>query len=115
MRTFHCYQPLARRLALGTACLLGCFLAGSLILMADTPQEVQTPRVETCYCRCAEGRAHRGCVKMCQLPKYASREWATNCAKQRLQLPVEKQDAGPRFEHPGRNERAQSTKATAGS
>lgn len=78
--------------------------------MADTQQELRNPKVRTCYCHCAAGRMHRGCVKFCQLPKYASREWATSCDKPRLKLPVEKQDAGPRFEHPGRAERAELRK-----
>lgn len=43
---------------------------------------------------------------MCELPKYANRRWAVTCAKPRMKLPVENRDAGPRFEHPGRKERA---------
>jgi hypothetical protein len=99
-------HPLLRTLGLGGVAL-ACFLAGSLLLSADTPTELRTATVGTCYCHCRESRAHRDCVKMCELPKYSARQWATTCAKPRLKWPVENRDAGPRFAHPGRNERAQ--------
>ena len=115
MRILPGKQPLPRTLGFGVATLLVCFLAGSLILSADTPTELRTATVATCYCRCAESSAHRSCVKMCETPKYAGRKWAKSCAKPRMKLPVENRDAGPRFPHPGRNERAQVPKAaTAG-
>ncbi|MGB9465478.1 MAG: hypothetical protein WBR10_10215 [Candidatus Acidiferrum sp.] len=102
--------PSRRILGAGAASLLACFLGGALILSADTPPELRTATVGTCYCHCAESRAHRGCVKMCELPKYAARRWATTCAKPRLKMPAENHDAGPRFPHPGRSERAQVAK-----
>jgi hypothetical protein len=52
---------------------------------------------------------------MCEMPKYAAKRWATTCAKPRFKRPVENRDAGPRFEHPGRNERAQNATPTAAS
>jgi hypothetical protein len=108
------YLALPRTVSLGGLALFACFLAGSLIVSADTPTELRTATVGTCYCHCRESRAHRGCVKMCEMPKYRARRWATTCAKPRLKLPVEKRDVGPRFSHPGRNERAQlPTPATA--
>jgi hypothetical protein len=96
-----------------TASLLISLLAGSLVLSADTPGELRTAEVGTCYCHCAESSAHRSCVKMCEMPKYAARHWATTCAKPRFRRPAENRDAGPRFEHPGRNERAQNATPTA--
>lgn len=108
-------QPVRRSFGLAVASLFASFLGGSLILVADTPRELMTAEVGTCYCHCAGSHARRGCVKMCELPKYASRPWATTCAKPRLKLPVEERDAGPRFEHPGRSERAEVPKAVAGS
>ncbi|MGC1483759.1 MAG: hypothetical protein WA789_08200 [Candidatus Acidiferrum sp.] len=110
------WQPRFRRsVGHGTASLLVCLLGGSLILSADTTGKLRAATVGTCYCHCAATHAHRGCVKMCELPKYASRRWATTCAKPRLKLPVENRDAGPRFEHPGRSERAQLPKPAEGS
>lgn len=93
-------------LLIGMAFLLMCILGSALILSADTPGELRAAAVGTCYCHCADAGAHRSCVKMCELPKYAARRWAVTCAKPRMKLPVENRDAGPRFEHPGRKERA---------
>src|SRR5208282_5928103 len=110
MRILLSKQTTWRTLRVGAAAFLTCFLAGSLILSADTPAELRTATISTCYCHCAESSAHSGCVKMCESPKYVSGRWATRCAKPRLKLPVENRDAGPRFPHPGRNERAQLAK-----
>ncbi|HMD06237.1 MAG TPA: hypothetical protein VKH63_01795 [Candidatus Acidoferrum sp.] len=115
MRIFRGNQPLRRTFGFGAASLLMSFLAGSLILSANTPGELRTAAVGTCYCHCAESGAHRNCVKICESPKYAARRWATTCAKPRFKLPVENHDAGPRFEHPGRNERAQNANPPAAS
>lgn len=100
-------NPIRRTLGLSAAAVLTCVLGGSLILSANTPGQLRSAAVSTCYCYCAGSHARRGCVKICQLPKYASRPWATTCAKPRLKLPIEERDAGPRYEHPGRSERAQ--------
>jgi hypothetical protein len=43
---------------------------------------------------------------MCDLPRYAARWWATTCAKPHMQPAPENHDAGPRYSHPGRAERA---------
>jgi hypothetical protein len=104
-----------RPFGLGGVTLLACFLAVSPNLSADTPTELRTATVQTCYCHCAEARAHRDCVKMCEMPKYAARRRALSCAKPRLKLPVENRDAGPRFPHPGRDERAQISKPASAS
>jgi hypothetical protein len=113
MRTLPGNRPFRRILGLEGASLAIGFLAGSLILSADTPGELRTAKVGTCYCRCAESSAQRSCLKMCEMPKYASRRWATTCAKPRIKLPTENRDAGPRFEHAGRNERAQNANPAA--
>lgn len=115
MRLLPSNQRLPSRLAALATALLISMLGGSLLLSADTPNAMRTAAVGNCYCHCAEARAHRSCIKMCELPKYASRRWATTCAKPRMKLPVEERDAGPRFEHPGRSERAQLSKPVAGS
>ena len=113
MRPLLLNRPDRRNLVLCTTSLLTCLIGGSLILSADIPAELRSATVGTCYCKCAESRAHRSCIKMCELPKYASRAWAKKCIKPRLRLPVEHRDAGPRFPHPGRNERAQLSKPAA--
>ena len=76
------------------------------MVSADTPSELRSANVGVCYCHCAESRGHRTCVKMCDSPRFASRPWATRCVKPRLRLPMENHDAGPRYPHPGRAERA---------
>jgi hypothetical protein len=45
-------------------------------------------------------------VKMCELPKYASRWWATSCAKSRKRSGGDNPGAGPRLRHRDRAERA---------
>lgn len=91
----------------GAACVILCLFGGSLILWADTPG-LHKPDVANCYCRCPESHGHGVCVKLCDTPRYAaSHPWATRCVKPRLRRPVEEHDAGPRYPHPGRAERAQ--------
>jgi hypothetical protein len=90
----------------GASCLFLLLFGGSLMVLADTPSELHPKNVGGCYCRCAESRGHGFCVKMCDSPKYSARPWATRCVKPRLRLPAENRDAGPRYPHPGRAERA---------
>src|SRR6476646_9662912 len=110
MRPLLLSRPHRRNLVFWMTSLLICLIGGSLSLSADTPGQLRAATVGTCYCRCAESRAHRNCVKMCETPRYSSRQWAKRCEKPRLHIPIENRDAGPRFEHPGRNERAQLSK-----
>jgi hypothetical protein len=98
-----------QKIWVGIAFLLECILGCSLILSANAPTELRVAAVGTCYCHCAESRAHRNCVKMCDKPKHASRIGAGSCVKPRLRRPVENHDAGPRFPHLGRAERAQAS------
>jgi len=83
-------------------------LATSLNLLADTPDSLLSVSPGGCYCHCSESHARIGCVKMCDLAKYASRWWATSCAKSRLLAPSDKHGAGPRLPHPDRAEHAQN-------
>lgn len=103
---------LSRAFAIGGASLLICFLSGSLVLLlADTPAVLRAVAVGGCYCKCSEAGAHPACVKICDHPKYLGRQKVVKCAKPRLRLPAENRDAGPRFPHPGRAERASSQDA----
>jgi hypothetical protein len=87
-------------------CVGFALLACSVTLLADTPALVRTVRSGGCYCHCAESRAKGGCVKMCDLKRYASRWWAKSCVKPHMQTPANNSNAGPRFPHPGRAEHA---------
>ena len=97
----RCWLFLERLLLLAVV-----LLTWSQILQADTYNRTRSVRVDGCYCHCAGSRARGGCTKMCELPKYASRWWATSCAKPRQQPPVENPGAHPRLPHPDRAEHA---------
>ena len=108
------HRRLSRAFAIGATSLLACFLSGSvLLLLADTPSVLRSVSVGGCYCKCSEAGAHPGCVKICDRPKYVARQKLVKCAKPRLHLPAENRDAGPRFPHPGRAERASAERASA--
>jgi hypothetical protein len=63
-------------------------------------------RDSACYCHCGMSKARGGCVKMCEMPKYASRWWATSCARPKSKVSKDATKMGPRFPRPGRAERA---------
>jgi hypothetical protein len=95
-----------RPLLLSAAALL----AWSQILAANTLVRIQPKADDGCYCHCSESRSRDGCTKMCELPKYASRWWATTCVKPRhhyspLPNPANP-GASPRLPHPDRAEHA---------
>jgi hypothetical protein len=92
----------------GAASLVLCLFGGSFLALADTSLPLGKAKVGTCYCRCPESQKRTFCVKMCDSARYAaSHPWATRCVKPRLNRPAEEHDAGPRYPHPGRAERAQ--------
>jgi hypothetical protein len=82
-------------------------LACSIPLFADTSALLRRVTAGGCYCHCAEAHLKAGCVKLCDSKKYAQRAWATKCAKPHMQTPDKDSNAGPRFPHPGRAERAE--------
>jgi hypothetical protein len=81
-------------------------LTASVSLFADTPARLRNVSAGSCYCCCSESRTKGGCVKMCELPKYASRWWATTCAKPHMQEPADNSNAGPHLHHPDHAEHA---------
>jgi len=58
----------------------GVLFISSCSLLADT-RAVVGHQDSACYCHCAVSKARSGCAKMCEMPKYASRWWATSCAR----------------------------------
>jgi hypothetical protein len=95
-----------RRLLLLAAALL----TWSQILEANTLVRVQPKPDDGCYCHCSQSSTRDGCTKMCELPKYASRWWATTCVKPRHRyspLPNPSHGASPRLPHPDHAEHAQ--------
>jgi hypothetical protein len=85
---------------------LALMIAASVSLFADTPARLRNVSAGSCYCCCTESRTKGGCVKMCELPKYASRWWAITCAKPHMQKPADNSNAGPHLRHPDRAEHA---------
>ena len=92
---------LRRGLSLGAALLLT-----SLSLLADTSGLRRSTPAGVCYCHCATGRSHGGCAKMCESKRYASRWWATSCARPHRKPAGENPGASPRLPHPDRAEHA---------
>jgi|GEM_PF-1469093 hypothetical protein len=86
--------------------LSGLFALLPLVALGDAPGALRKIPAGGCYCGCSKRRQMGDCIKLCQLPKYASRWWATSCVKPRIHKPAGNPDAGPRFPHPGRAERA---------
>ncbi len=82
-------------------------LTACCTLFANTPGRLRGVPAGGCYCCCSESHAHSGCAKMCELPKYANRWWATTCAKPHLQKPADDSNAGPHLHHPDHAEHAQ--------
>jgi hypothetical protein len=80
--------------------------AASVSLLADSTSRLRSALTGGCYCCCSESKTRGGCVKMCELPKYVSRWWATTCAKPHIRRPVDNSNAGPHLHHPDRAEHA---------
>ena len=77
----------------------GGLLVASWGLLADAPGRLRTTQPGGCYCHCSKTRNLGGCVKMCELPKYASRWWATTCVKSRSHRSGDNPGAGPHLRH----------------
>ena len=99
------YNASATRLIRRLLVLVGSSLALTCALLADTPSELK-PSTNGCYCHCAKGRERGSCVKMCEMPKYASRWWATSCAKPHAHSSKDNPGAGPHLRHRDRAEHA---------
>jgi hypothetical protein len=94
-------------------------IAASLVLLssgawANGAGVLLAHRDSACYCHCGMSKARGGCVKMCEMPKYASRWWATSCAIPKTKVSKDASKVGPRFPRPGRAERAAVDGAAVG-
>src|SRR2546428_712276 len=66
---------------IGTILLAGMTIPVS-VAHADRPSPSPSNRpVNLCYCRCNTSHSKQACTKMCELPKYESRWWASSCHK----------------------------------
>jgi hypothetical protein len=55
--------------------------ASAAALANQSPTLVSGPRTPMCYCHCEHGAGAKQCTKMCELPKFENRWWATSCHK----------------------------------
>jgi hypothetical protein len=67
------------RHAIRIAILLGT--ASAAALANQSPTLVSGARTPMCYCHCEQGAGAKQCTKMCELPQYEKRWWATSCHK----------------------------------
>lgn len=81
-------------------------LCSATELQGDTTGVLRSTRPAGCYCRCPVSAARSGCTKMCELPRYASRWWASSCARPHMRPPAENPGVSPRLPHPNRAEHA---------
>src|ERR1700730_13584120 len=65
------------RHAVRIALLLG---VASAALASQSHTLVSGPKTPLCYCQC-EHETGKQCTKMCELPQYENRWWATSCHK----------------------------------
>src|ERR1700732_3500983 len=61
------------------AILLGT--ASVVALASQSPIQVSGSNTPLCYCHCEHQAGAKQCTKMCDLPKYENRWWATSCHK----------------------------------
>jgi hypothetical protein len=76
-------MTLTRQRLWQTAALISILTCAAIPLLADgrTPQP-STQKQFTCYCQCEANSGMAMCPKkMCELPKYENRWWATSCHK----------------------------------
>jgi len=83
-------------------CAVVLALGTAQSLLADTSTRLRSSPPGSCYCCCGESRVAAGCVKICELPKYASRWWASTCAKPHVHRPAQDSNAGPHLRRPDR-------------
>src|ERR1700732_1608534 len=95
-------RGLLSRLFLTAAALLRM----SWTLFANSSSHLRSTNEMGCYCHCAGARTLGSCVKMCELPKYASRWWARSCARPHTHVPTDDPGAGPHLHHSNRAEHA---------
>ena len=52
----------------------------SAAFASQSPTLMTSPKTPLCYCKC-EHETGKKCTKMCELPQYENRWWATSCHK----------------------------------
>ena len=61
----------------------------SVAALANQPARIDAgPKMPFCYCNCQHENG-KPCTKMCELPQYADRWWATSCHKKKSMFPAQ--------------------------
>src|SRR6202035_5976963 len=72
----------ARRAHHGIRIAILVATASAAALANQSSTLVSGTKTPMCYCHCAYESGARQCTKMCELPQYENRWWATFCHKQ---------------------------------
>src|SRR5579863_3160484 len=83
---------------------------GALVLCSSNSVsgDANVPKVSSthqfrCYCQCEKHGGHKTCtMKMCEIPKYEKRWWATSCHRRATDTPPSN---APAFKPTGRHTR----------
>jgi hypothetical protein len=93
-------QAIRIAVLLGTAC--------SAALANQSPLLVTGTQSPMCYCKCEQMAGGKKCTKMCELPQYENRWWATSCHKKDMAV---KQTPSPaQNSHSSKRNRAEEAK-----
>jgi len=65
--------------AIRTAILL--VTVSAVALANESPRLVASAKTPLCYCHCEQMNGGKQCTKMCELPQYENRWWASSCHK----------------------------------
>src|SRR5260370_40764424 len=71
----------ARRIGQGISIVILLAPVSVTALANQSPTLVSRARKPMCCCHCDHAAGARQCTKMCELPQYENRWWATSCHK----------------------------------
>ena len=74
-------MTLAGRIRHGIRIAIILGTASAAALANQPPILVSGAKTPMCYCHCQHEAGAKQCTKMCDLPKYEKRWWATSCHK----------------------------------
>src|SRR5260221_9123166 len=71
----------ARRTRHGIRIIILLATVSVAALANQSPTLISRAKTPMCYCHCDHAAGARQCTKMCELPQYENRWWATSCHK----------------------------------
>src|SRR5258707_4910728 len=74
-------MTLARRTRHGIRIIILLATVSAAALANQSPTLISRAKTPMCYCHCDHLAGARQCTKMCELPQYENRWWATSCHK----------------------------------